>query len=105
MTELLALPEPPTAIVAANNNLMTGALEVLMEHERSSDERVLVAGFDEVPFLRFLGRPVLCASQPEAKLGEEAARMIIGRIRGQRTAPEQIVLKQEILRFNLPGGS
>jgi len=105
MSELLALPEPPTAIVAANNNLMTGALEVLMEHERSSDERVLVAGFDEVPFLRFLGRPVLCASQPEAKLGEEAARMIIGRIRGQRTAPEQVVLRQEILRFDLTGGS
>jgi len=102
MRELLSTPEPPTAIVAANNNLMTGALEVLMAHERSCDDRILVAGFDEVPFLRFLGRPVLCVSQPEAKLGEEAARMLIGRIRGQRTAPEQLVLKQKVLRFNLP---
>jgi DNA-binding LacI/PurR family transcriptional regulator len=62
-----------------------------------------VAGFDEVPFLRFLGRPVLCVSQPESRLGEEAARMLIGRIRGERTAAEQAVLKQEILRFGLAG--
>ncbi len=104
MTELLGLDSPPTAVVAANNYLMTGALEVLMEHEKSGADPVLVAGFDVVPFLQFLGRPILCVSQPEVRLGEEAARIVIDRIRGEAGPPRQVVLKQEVLSFNLSDG-
>ncbi len=71
----------PDAIVAANNRILLGILEVLTEIGQDA-AHVAVAGFDGVPFAGFLGRPVIIAEQPRHEIGRLAARMLIDRIEG-----------------------
>src|SRR5690606_35868166 len=51
--ELLALPEPPTAIAAGNNRIMLGVMEELTS--AGPAQRPAVLGFDDVEWARVLG--------------------------------------------------
>ncbi|ROS72133.1 LacI family DNA-binding transcriptional regulator [Cellulomonas sp. PhB143] len=75
VAELLALPEPPTAIVAANNKITVGALHALRGVE--SDLPALV-GFDDFELADLLG--VTVVSYDADALGCEAARLAMARM-------------------------
>jgi LacI family transcriptional regulator len=86
----------PEAVVAANNHILLGVLEVLMKIGKPT-AHVAVAAFDGVPFAGILGRPVVIAEQPRHEIGRQAARMLIDRIEGGwKGQPREIVLPVSI---------
>ncbi len=86
----------PDAIVAANNRILLGVIEVLMEIGRPA-AHVAVAGFDGIPFAGLLGRPVVIAQQPRREIGRVATRMLIDRVEGSwRGGPRESVLPVHI---------
>src|SRR5690606_36150312 len=73
--ELLALPEPPTAIAAGNNRIMLGVMEELTAQP---SHQPAVLEFDDVEWARVLGITVVTGDVEQ--LGRQAARLALGRL-------------------------
>jgi LacI family transcriptional regulator len=90
--ELLAAPDPPTAILGGNNRASTGVLRALRHDER----RVAFIGFDDFDLADMLGITVV-AHDPE-QMGREAVLLALAR-QGDFTAPpSQLMLPTRLVR-------
>lgn len=85
MSELLALPAPPTAVFSANNRNTVGALRAVMGHEGGHD--IPVVGFDDVEIADLLPHPLTIIDHDAGELGRTAARLLLERFDG--TAPAE----------------
>lgn len=95
MEELLALPEPPDAVVAGNNLIGVGAIQVLTEHGLTPP-RVGVAVIGSLPFTTLSPTAVTVVRLPARHMGVTAARMLLERINGDMQPARTVVLRSEI---------
>lgn len=79
---LLALPEPPTAIIATNHNITMGLVTVLRERGLRFPEDIDAVGFDCVDVCTMMKPPLPVIYQPEAQIGQTAATYLIERLEG-----------------------
>ena len=79
---LLALPEPPTAIIATNHNITMGLVTVLRERGLRFPEDIDAVGFDCVDVCTMMKPPLPVIYQPEVQLGQTAATYLIARLEG-----------------------
>lgn len=79
---LLALPEPPTAIIATNHNITMGLVTVLRERGLRFPEDIDAVGFDCVDVCTMMKPPLPVIYQPEAQIGQTAATYLIERLDG-----------------------
>ncbi|MDN3445497.1 LacI family DNA-binding transcriptional regulator [Microbacterium sp. APC 3901] len=96
MEELLALPERPDAVVAGNNLIGVGAIQVLTEHGLTPPQ-VGVAVIGSLPFTTLSPTAVTVVRLPAREMGVTAARMLLERIGGDDQPPRTVVLPSEIL--------
>lgn len=80
--DLLAQPDPPTAIFATNGPLTIGALLALRKHGIKCPEAVSVVGFDSLEDVLPLGPMVTTVSQPSQEIGRRAAELFLAYIDG-----------------------
>lgn len=95
MEELLALPEPPDAVVAGNNLIGVGAIQVLTEHGLTPP-RVGVAVIGGLPFTTLSPSAITIVRLPARHMGVTAARMLLERIRGDEQPARTVVLRNEL---------
>jgi LacI family transcriptional regulator len=91
--ELLALPDPPTALFTANNRASVGALRAL----RSADARVALVGFDDFELAEMLPVPVTVVRHDPAEMGRRAAELLFNRLSGDGGPPQTVVLETELV--------
>jgi len=89
--ELLSLPQPPTAILIANNLMTLGGLQAIHESGLAIPEQVSLVGFDDMDWASSLRPPLTCVAQPAYEMGEKAAQILLERIR-QPEQPHQILV-------------
>jgi LacI family transcriptional regulator len=81
--QLLRLPDPPTAIFAANDRMALGAMAAVADLGLSVPGDVALVGFDDVPMSGFL-RPALTTVSVEAQeLGVRAMEVLVKDINGE----------------------
>jgi LacI family transcriptional regulator len=90
---LLQLPDPPTAIFAANNRVSVGALRAL----KSVDAEVALVGFDDFELADMLPVPVTVVRHDPAELGRRAAELLFARLDGDGGAPQTVILRTELV--------
>jgi LacI family transcriptional regulator len=73
---LLALPQPPTAIVAGNDAQAFGVLQAMSERGLRAPDDVSVVGFDDVPVAAWATPPLTTVRQPLAAMAAAAFRML-----------------------------
>jgi len=95
IAELLALPEPPDAVVAGNNLIGVGAIQVLTEHGLTPPA-VGVAVIGSLPFTTLSPNAVTVVRLPARHMGVTAARMLLERIRGDDQPARTVVLRGEL---------
>ncbi|WP_194420890.1 LacI family DNA-binding transcriptional regulator [Microbacterium abyssi] len=95
MEELLALPEPPDAVVAGNNLIGVGAIQVLTEHGLTPPA-VGVAVIGSLPFTTLSPSAVTVVRLPARHMGVTAANMLLERIRGDQQPARTVVLRNEL---------
>ncbi|MFD8094881.1 LacI family DNA-binding transcriptional regulator [Streptomyces malaysiensis] len=82
---MLALPDPPTALLTANNRNTVGALRAL--RDRAPDEEpVSLAGFDDIELADMLHLPLTVVSYDPVEIGRAAAKLLFER--QASTAPQ-----------------
>ncbi len=85
---LLDLPEPPTAIFAANDDTAMGVLRAAQERHLRVPQDLSVVGFDDVALAR-LSRPMLTTvRQPLVEMGARAMSMLMQLLDG--AAPPEV---------------
>ncbi|BBC71002.1 LacI family transcriptional regulator [Altererythrobacter sp. B11] len=75
---LLDLPQPPTAIFAANDYMALGAMRVAHSRGLAIPGDVAIAGFDDSSGSRLAFPALTTVRQPVRALGETAAAMLLG---------------------------
>ncbi len=93
VTELLALPSPPTAVFGTNNRMTVGAALALASQQR----RVALVGFDDFELATALTPPITVVTVDTNALGSTAARMLLRRLDGWTGATERVVLPTRLI--------
>jgi LacI family transcriptional regulator len=75
--ELLALPDPPTAIFAGSDMQASGVYQEARARGLRIPEDLSVVGFDDVSICRFLSPPLTTVRQPLAQMAAEAVRIVL----------------------------
>ncbi|WP_078594018.1 LacI family DNA-binding transcriptional regulator [Streptomyces sp. NRRL S-920] len=80
-TELLALPDAPTALFCSNNRNTIGAFRAIRAHRASGGAEVALAGFDDFELADALGLPLMLVAYDSDELGRVAGRLLADRVR------------------------
>ncbi|MET0134935.1 MAG: LacI family DNA-binding transcriptional regulator [Kibdelosporangium sp.] len=67
----------PTAVIAANDMIALGCLDVFGERQMRCPEQVSLIGFNDMPFVDRLTPPLSTVRVPHHQIGAEAARMLL----------------------------
>ena len=86
MRELLALPERPTAVFAANDLMAMGAMNAIRAAGLRIPQDIAVIGFDNIPAAELVSPALTTVTQFQEQLGRRAAQMLLERFDG--SAPE-----------------
>jgi LacI family transcriptional regulator len=83
---------PPTAMVAANDMIALGCLDVFSERRLRCPEDLSLVGFNDMPFIDRLTPPLSTVRVPHYQIGAEAARMLLDRLANPDLPAKSITL-------------
>lgn len=101
--ELLSLPEPPTAVVAGNNVMLSGVLHACRQRGVKVGRELAVVGYDEVEWADLVDPPVTTVAQPIGEMGRTAVRMLLDRIADPTRKPNTARLPTTFVHRNSCG--
>lgn len=81
-TDLLRLPTPPTAILAANDILAMGALQAAHNMGFAVPDDVSIVGQDDIFAAKITVPPLTTVAKPKYEIGAQAAIVLLARING-----------------------
>ena len=77
---LLSLPDPPSAIVAANDQAAAGVIQAAWEFGIRCPEELSVIGFDDVPLAKELTPPLTTTRQPIFEIAKQAMKVLVEKL-------------------------
>ncbi|KQV26027.1 MULTISPECIES: LacI family DNA-binding transcriptional regulator [unclassified Microcella] len=86
------------AIFVASDLMALGALSVLAERGVRVPDDIAVLGFDDSPAALAAGVPLTTVRQPSEEMGEQMARMLLQRLRGEETSRTAILPTDVVVR-------
>lgn len=92
MCRLLDMPQPPTAVFAANDILAIGALKAAQAMQRHVPDDVSIIGMDDI-YAAVMTSPALTTiTKPKYDIGATAAQLLLARMNGGTAAPSHLKL-------------
>lgn len=91
MGDLMALPNPPTAVFGANYNMTIGALRWLREHNVSIPGDISVVSFDDVPAFSVHSPGITAVGQPVDKLAETIVGLLSERLHNRDILSKRMI--------------
>jgi len=89
---LMALPQPPTAIVCATDQLAFGVLAAAARAGSKVPDDVSVVGFDDIPMARIAVPSLTTVKQPLEELARLGIEAVLAMLRGDEVQPAQMQL-------------
>lgn len=93
---LLTRPNPPTALLTAQNLVTIGALRAM--RRLGVEHRVALVGFDDFPLADLVTPGVTVVAQDPSAIGKLAASILFSRLAGDRTATSLHVVPTTLVR-------
>jgi LacI family transcriptional regulator len=96
-SQLLSLPDPPTALFCANSRNTLGAFRAM----KKLGVRTQLAGFDDFELADVLGVELIVVAYDPQELGRQAARLLLDRMAGQEPVaqPRRVVVPTSVVRY------
>jgi LacI family transcriptional regulator len=94
---LVALPNPPTAIVCGNDLLAMGAMAAAKEAGFEVGKDVSITGFDDLEMSSTLDPPLTTVRIPAFQMGKKAAEILIDTIEKRTTAAQHYLLDTDLI--------
>ncbi len=96
-TQLLSLPEPPTAIFAFNDEMAVGAMRAAEERGFRIPVDLSVVGFDDVEKTQIVKPALTTVRQPLAEMGRMAVSLLARLIDGQPIEAMRVELATKLI--------
>ncbi|GGA90895.1 LacI family DNA-binding transcriptional regulator [Ornithinibacillus halotolerans] len=87
---LLALPDPPNAIIAGNDLALYEVLKYTKEKEIHIPKDLGIVAIDDVPFANLYYPAITSIAQPAFEMGTKAAYLLFEKINKQNTSSEEV---------------
>ncbi|WP_166996624.1 LacI family DNA-binding transcriptional regulator [Paramicrobacterium fandaimingii] len=97
-TTLLASPNPPTAIFAANDISAIAVLKLAASMGLSVPRDLSVVGFDDIPEASQISTPLTTVRQSMQRLGSEAVTLLLSLMNGETTDAAHIRLATSLIQ-------
>lgn len=94
---LLRQRERPTAIMCANDHMAAGVMKVAHEMGLSMPGDLSVTGFDDIPLASQIWPQLSTVRQPLRQMADEAARLLIERLRGTRPGKRGVLVPSKLV--------
>lgn len=95
--QLLSRDERFTAIVAGNDLIALGCLQVLAESGLRCPDDVSVVGHNDMPLVAGLQPPLTTVAIPQEEIGVQAARLLLQLLDGGEVESEPVLLPTELV--------
>lgn len=93
----LTLPEPPTAIFAANDLMALGAIYALQESGRRVPEDVAVVGYDDREIASIARPSITTVSLPCYEMGEMSAKLLLRLLEKETQSEKPVKIKGKLI--------
>ena len=97
MRRLLALPEPPTAVVCCSDMSAIGAIEAIREAGMSVPEDISVLGFDDIELAGYVKPALTTVRQDMIAIGRKAVELLDELITDETLAPPAEIVPTELI--------
>ena len=95
---LLDIPQRPTAIFCANDEMAMGCLHAVKSAGLRVPEDISVVGFDDNRYARIMDPPLTTVSQPAREIGERVMQRLLGEIaNGRSRDAEPIIVPHKLV--------
>jgi len=96
--ELLDMRDGPTAILCTSGTIGVGAISALQERRVRIPDDVALVTFGDPEWAVLVDPPLTVVTQPTFELGQQAARLLLEQLGGQRPAapPVQLMLEPQL---------
>ncbi len=98
MHELMSLPERPTAVTCANDEMAIGAMLATYDLGIKVPDEISVTGFDMTPSSAYVYPPITTIRQPIGDLGEAAVLAVLDLIEGKEPDRKTVFSTDLIVR-------
>jgi LacI family transcriptional regulator len=95
--QLLALPEPPTAIFAFNDNMAIGAMQAARARSIAVPEDLSIIGFDDLEEAAIVTPALTTIRQPLAEMGRIAVSLLMRLLDNQRLEALHVELATRLI--------
>ncbi|WSV72349.1 substrate-binding domain-containing protein [Streptomyces sp. NBC_01012] len=96
--ELLDLPEPPTAIVHANDLMAIAGIAAAVSRGLRVPDELSVVGFDDVPLAPYTAPALTTVRQSVPAWGRAAAQVLVAEVEGRSHTPDALPAVEFIVR-------
>ncbi|GAA2346324.1 LacI family DNA-binding transcriptional regulator [Saccharopolyspora halophila] len=103
VARLLAVPDRPTAFIAANNSMTIGAMSAFGDAGLEVPSDVALVGFDDFPWADHFAPRLTVVAQPCADIGAKAAQLLLRRLADPSVEPETHRLPSRLVHRNSCG--
>lgn len=97
VTELMALPSPPTAIFCHNDIMAIGAMFQAKKMGLRIPQDLSVVGFDDIKASQFTDPPLTTVAQPRFQLGRQAMLLLLEQLQGNPVQSGSLLLDSELV--------
>jgi DNA-binding LacI/PurR family transcriptional regulator len=98
LERLLALPEPPTAVVASTDVLAVGLLHAAYERGLRVPDQLSITGFDDIPVAAFTVPSLTTVRMPVREMIEQAVHMALDEPEQARQLPPPVLQPALVVR-------
>ena len=103
MAELLNRPDPPTAVVCANDLSALGALEEAQLRGHKVPQSISIVGYDDIDEAALASPPLTTIRLPPHEIGVVAAEKLIERLKGREESSSTFIKGELIVRESTAG--
>jgi DNA-binding LacI/PurR family transcriptional regulator len=92
MQQLLALPNPPTAVFIHNDVLAIGAMRAIHDAGLVVPDDISIVGYDDTSNSRYLNPPLTTVKFPVVEMGRRAGEIILELAQNEGNLPPQTIM-------------
>jgi len=94
----IRMPDPPTAIFAANDYMALGVHEAICDEGLKVPEEMALVGFNDIEFTAAKGIELTTIGQKKYEMGAVAVKLLVDRVEGGKVGPsKEIILEPELI--------